>query len=140
MATVKQLIKIAEEYNLGRRCRDQHLVYKRFYLFSELRKELTLESIGKIFNVKHCSVIHGLKQHESFMKNNDRVYINTINDVFQKVNKFDIRDLHPGNMYMEVIEDEDSFITLKMYLNTKHPDLYRDNQGIISREILKEMI
>lgn len=43
------------------------LVYKRDYLFSILREEMTLQQIGRLFNRHHSVVIHGLKQHEKFM-------------------------------------------------------------------------
>ena len=43
------------------------LVYKRDYLFSILRDEMTLQQIGRLFNRHHSVVIHGLKQHEKFM-------------------------------------------------------------------------
>ena len=43
------------------------LVYKRDYLFSVLRENMTLQDIGKLFNRHHSVVIHGLKQHEKMM-------------------------------------------------------------------------
>jgi hypothetical protein len=140
MASVKQLISIAEENNLSRKCRKQDLVYKRYYLFSELRKELTLEAIANMFNLNHSTIIHGLNQHDKYMKMNDRIYINCVSNLFEKVNEFNIRDLDPGNVHMKIVNDQDSFVTMEIYLHTKHADLYRDNQGVISRELLKEMI
>jgi hypothetical protein len=140
MASVKQLITIAEENNLSRKCRKQDLVYKRYYLFSELRKELTLEAIASMFNLNHSTIIHGLNQHDKYMKMNDRIYINCVANLFEKVNEFNIRELDPGNVHMKITNDQDSFVTMEIYLHTKHADLYRDNQGVISRELLKEMI
>jgi hypothetical protein len=43
------------------------LVYKRDYLFSVLRENMTLQEIGRLFNRHHSVVIHGLKQHEKLM-------------------------------------------------------------------------
>lgn len=140
MASVKQLISIAEENNLSRKCRKQDLVYKRYYLFSELRKELTLEAIASMFNLNHSTIIHGLNQHDKYMKMNDRIYINSVANLFEKANEFNIRELDPGNVHMKITNDQDSFVTMEIYLHTKHADLYRDNQGVISRELLKEMI
>jgi hypothetical protein len=140
MASVKQLISIAEENNLSRKCRKQDLVYKRYYLFSELRKELTLEAIGNMFNLNHSTILHGLNQHDKYMSMNDRIYINSVANLFEKVNEFNIRDLDPGNVHMKITNDQDSFVTMEIYLHTKHADLFRDNQGVISRELLKEMI
>jgi hypothetical protein len=140
MASVKQLITIAEENKLARKCRKQDVVYKRYYLFSELRKELTLESIGNMFNLNHSTILHGLNQHDKYMKMNDRIYINSVAPLFEKVNEFNIRQLDPGNVHMKITNDHDSFVTMEIYLHTKHADLFRDNQGVISRELLKEMI
>lgn len=140
MATVKQLLKIAEEHNLIRKCRNQPLVYKRYYIFNELRKELTLEAIARLFQMNHSTVLYGLKQHDLFMRMNDRIYINIVSELFQKVNEFAIDELDSSNMHMKIINDEDSFITIELYINTKHADIYRENQGMVTRELFKEML
>jgi hypothetical protein len=140
MASVKQLIKLAEEHKINRRCRNRELVYKRYYLFSELRKELTLEAIARLFEMNHSTVLYGINQHDTFIKMNDRIYINTVADLFERVNEFNIRDMDPSNVHIKIINDEGQFITMEIYLHTKHADLYRDNQGVISREVLKEML
>ena len=47
------------------------LVYKRNYLFSILRENMTLQEIGRLFNRRHSLVIHGtvsythLRAHET---------------------------------------------------------------------------
>lgn len=140
MATVKQLLRLAQDQNLIRKCRNQTLVYKRYYMFNELRKELTLEAIASIFNMNHSTVLYGLKQHEQFIKMNDRIYINAVSDLFEKINEFNLGDIDSSNLHARVIKDEEQFITIELYLSTKHPALFRDNQGIISRELLKEML
>ena len=93
-----------------------------------------------MFNLNHSTILHGLNQHDKYMKMNDRIYINCVAPLFQKVNEFNIRDLDPGNVHMKITNDQDSFITMEIYLHTKHADLYRDNEGVISREVLKEML
>jgi hypothetical protein len=74
------------------------------------------------------------------MRMNDRIYINTVSQLFEDLNKFSIQELDGNNIHMQIINDEDQFITMEVMLYTKHADIYRDNQGIISREILKEML
>jgi hypothetical protein len=93
-----------------------------------------------MFNLNHSTILHGLNQHDKYMKMNDRIYINSVAPLFEKVNEFNIRDLDPGNVHMKITNDQDSFVTMEIYLHTKHADLFRDNQGVISRELLKEMI
>jgi hypothetical protein len=140
MATLKQIMRMAQDQKLIGRCRKREMVYMRYYLFSELRKELTLETIGKLFKMNHSTVLYGLKQHDQFMRMNDRIYINTVSQLFEDLNKFSIQELDGNNIHMQIINDEDQFITMEVMLYTKHADIYRDNQGIISREILKEML
>jgi hypothetical protein len=116
------------------------MVYQRYYIFSELRKDLTLEAIARLFEMNHSTVLYGLKQHDMFMRMNDRIYIQVVSDLFQKLNEFAIEELDGSNIHMKIVNDEDQFITLEIILYTKHADIYRDNQGLITREILKELL
>ena len=43
------------------------LVYKRNYLFSILRENMTLQEIGRLFNRRHSLVIHSINTHEKMM-------------------------------------------------------------------------
>ena len=69
---VKYLIK---EFSLDVQSRSQALVYQRFYLYYELRKNCTLQEIGEIFGKDHASVLHGIKMHEAWSLVNDKEYL-----------------------------------------------------------------
>lgn len=74
----KHLIK---QYGLDLNSRSQTLVYQRFYLYYELRKNCTLQEIGEIFGKDHASVLHGIKMHEAWSLVNDKQYLSTIKPI-----------------------------------------------------------
>jgi hypothetical protein len=62
-----QLIEyLIKEHGLTTKDRSRHYIYKRSYLYHELRKlDFTLEDIGEMFGGKHyATVLHGIRQHE----------------------------------------------------------------------------
>jgi len=62
-----QLIEyLIKEHGLTTKDRSRNYIYKRYYLYNELRQlEYTLEDIGMMFGGKHyATVLHGLRQHE----------------------------------------------------------------------------
>jgi hypothetical protein len=69
------IMDLAEKHGLKVRNRKRELVYKRYYLWSELRRWHSLSAIGEMFNMDHCSVLHGLKQHNVWMKAKDYEYL-----------------------------------------------------------------
>lgn len=64
---IEQLIK---EHGLANKGRSRGIVYKRYYLYNELRAlHFTLEDIGAMFGGKHyATVLHGLRQHEDLKR------------------------------------------------------------------------
>ena len=69
--------ELVEAYDLRNKCRDRGLIYKRYFLYNELRTSgFSLSQIGEIFGKHHASIIHGLKTHENLMGYNDEEYKN----------------------------------------------------------------
>ena len=66
MTKLELIEKAIEDFDLKSTCRSQTYIYRRCYLYSELRNlQCTLTEIGEMFGGKHYStVINGLKQHE----------------------------------------------------------------------------
>ncbi len=65
-------------YNLTTSCRDRDLVYKRAYIYSELRKlGMNLSDIGRLLDKHHATIINGLKVDNQF-QNCDKLYDNAI--------------------------------------------------------------
>lgn len=76
------ILQYIEDNNLTARHRYRHYTYKRFYLYNLLREEgLTLYEIARIFKRDHVSVIHGIKQHKDLISVNDRIYLDTIEEL-----------------------------------------------------------
>ena len=63
-----------ELHNLISTKRSRVIVYKRYYLFSELKKlGLNLSEIGRMLEKDHVTVIHGLNVDNQF-QNCDKIY------------------------------------------------------------------
>jgi hypothetical protein len=81
-------------YNLTSNSRKRDLVYKRYYIYFELKKcNLSLEFIGNMVNRDHSSVIHGIKQHQYYYKC-DKLY----DDAIAEIREY----LHPSKILKEL--------------------------------------
>jgi hypothetical protein len=67
--------ELVEAYDLRNKARDRGLIYKRAYLYHELRTSgFSLSQIGEIFGKHHATIIHGLRTHENLTGYNDEDY------------------------------------------------------------------
>jgi len=66
MTKLELIEEIIEQYKLWSKNRSREYIYKRYYLYNELRVlGFSLDEIGKMFGGKHhATIIHGLRQHE----------------------------------------------------------------------------
>jgi len=81
IANIQVLI---EQYELKQVCRRQDVIYKRYYLYDQLRKaNYSLSAIGKIFDKNHASVLHGIRMHDVFTKSKDKIYKMYTADIVQ---------------------------------------------------------
>ena len=72
---IENVQDLIEQFDLKKKCRKQEVIYKRYYLYNQLRKaNYSLGAIGKIFNKDHASVLHGLRMHEVYTLSKDKVY------------------------------------------------------------------
>ncbi len=72
--TIKNIITINE---LDSSSRKRENVYRRFFLYNELRSMSEFKSlkwIGKLFNRDHSSVVHGLSVHDILTEIKDPMY------------------------------------------------------------------
>jgi hypothetical protein len=66
---------LVEAYDLKNKTRTRGLLYKRYFLYHELRTSgFSLTQIGDIFGKHHASIIHGLKTHVNLMSYEDPDY------------------------------------------------------------------
>jgi len=83
IANIQVLI---EQYELKQVCRRQDIIYKRYFLYDQLRKaNYSLSAIGKIFDKNHASVLHGIRMHEVFTKSKDKIYKMYTADIVNKL-------------------------------------------------------
>lgn len=72
IAIIHELI---EKYDLTNKCRDRGLIYKRAFLYNELRTSgFSLTQIGEIFGKHHATIIHGLRTHKDLTGYQDAEY------------------------------------------------------------------
>lgn len=69
---IKRIKNLIEQDGLTRKRRDRHLVHKRMFLFTLLKKKgFTVAEIGRLFNLHHSTIIYGIKKHEELLSLND---------------------------------------------------------------------
>jgi len=85
---VKQEIEARDlAYRHGANNRMRYKVYQKYYLMHYLRKhKLTLQEIGDLFGLKHCTVLYGAQQAEWLKK--DRLFLKMTDDLRQKFEKY----------------------------------------------------
>lgn len=71
-----ELIKqIIEQDGLANKNRKREVVYRRFYLFRKLREDgQSLKGIGKLFNMNHATILHGLRTYQNLIDVNDKCF------------------------------------------------------------------
>lgn len=67
--------ELVEAYDLRNKRRDRGLIYKRYFLYNELRTSgFSLSQIGEIFGKHHATIIHGLRTHKDLTGYGDEDY------------------------------------------------------------------
>ena len=123
---VKYLIK---EFLLDTQSRSQALVYQRFYLYYELRKNCTLQEIGEIFGKDHASVLHGIKMHEAWTLIGDKQYLSTIKAIKEEFQLQMMEGFSKGDelrIYLEDIFQDVATLNVKMRVNKNFLDKLGD--------------
>ena len=114
---VKYLIK---EFSLDIQSRSQALVYQRFYLYYELRKNCTLQEIGEIFGKDHASILHGIRMHEAWTLIGDKQYLSTIKAIKEEFHLQMMEGFSKGDELRISLEDvfqDVASLNIKMKVN-----------------------
>jgi DNA-binding transcriptional MerR regulator len=91
---IEKIKYMIELHNLTTSCRDRDLVYKRAYIYSELRKlGMNLSEIGRLMDKHHATIINGLKVDNQF-QNCDKIY----DDIIAPIKDY----LYPGDAPIEL--------------------------------------
>jgi hypothetical protein len=102
-------------YDLTNKCRDRGLIYKRAYLYHELRTSgFSLSQIGEIFGKHHATIIHGLRTHKDLTGYGDEDYKHEIYQLKEQLEgsviiypneKRQVRDLKTDIIEAKTIRD-----------------------------------
>lgn len=83
---IQNVIEVVERHDLKKVSRKQEIIYPRYYIYSLLRDaKYSLSAIGRIFGKDHATVLHGIRMHKLFMKQNDKVYEMLIEQVKSEI-------------------------------------------------------
>jgi hypothetical protein len=70
---IHHLIKVFE---LKNKTRKREVIYKRYFIYNELRRAgLNLMQIGEIFDKHHSTIIHGITIHNDLLRFKDAFYL-----------------------------------------------------------------
>ena len=84
MTELKFLKEQITKYQLATNSRNRSYVYKRYYVMYRLNKcKLSLSEIGRLMNRHHATVIHGIKMHRRWSRQQDKVYLHEIEPLVQ---------------------------------------------------------
>lgn len=92
--TIENIETYIDEHDLKSKSREREKVYTRFYLMMILLRYFKLTSlrIGPMFNRDHCSVLHGVRECEKWIGDNDKTFLDAISDARQLFPEYDSID------------------------------------------------
>jgi hypothetical protein len=75
MNRVELLKEVIEKYTLTDTTRKRDVLFKRYYVYNELREcGFSLSQIGRLFNKHHATILHGLRIHKDLTSYRDADY------------------------------------------------------------------
>ena len=133
-----KLIELVHQYNLLERTRKRDKVYKRFFLMSELHKYMNLTDTGKIFKMKHCSVLHGIRQHLIWMEVKDPEYLKAIDEIYQELYQIDVNDIADQNIHVKTLGIQGHLVDVSIKLISVDSRRFHRLNGIMTKEEFKK--
>tara|TARA_R100001510_G_C7566686_1_gene144711 strand:- start:250 stop:618 length:369 start_codon:yes stop_codon:yes gene_type:complete len=87
---IDKILHVIERDGLKKKDRHREMVHKRAFLFAILREEkYPLNYIGKLFNLHHATVIHGIKNYHQWMKIKDPTFLEDVQDYMVFLDYYD---------------------------------------------------
>ncbi len=124
---IEKIREVIKEYELDKPGRQRGKVYMRFYLFNLLKREqFNRVETGQEFNMAHCTVVHGLTQHDNLKK--DKLYIRYtqhLRDIFEGVDEEEISLNKAQDLKADVLKCENFWQMVKIQNDIKD-GLYGD--------------
>lgn len=76
MNRLEKINDLIEKYSLKEKTRRRDVLFKRYYIYNELRNYgLSLSMIGEIFGKNHATILHGLRVHKDMLSYRDVDYV-----------------------------------------------------------------
>ena len=129
MTEIKFLKEQITKYQLATNSRNRAYVYKRYYIMYRLNKcKLSLSEIGRLMNRHHATVIHGIKMHRRWSRQQDKVYLHEIEPLVQTAINNDYEDKYKVsavenfnyiNVRIQMPWDYDKVHKFKEYMTAK---------------------
>jgi hypothetical protein len=103
---IHQLIEL---YKLTDKTRKREIIYKRFFIYNELRQAgLTFSQIGEIFGKNHATIMYGISVQNDLLRFKDAVYLAEIETLKQALgdSKFpNVKKLFKGELGADLKRD-----------------------------------
>lgn len=124
--------KLIDKYELNKRIRDREIVYKRNFIMAMMYRHIQNYSVvGKHFGLKHCSVMHAVKNHNEWSSNKDKLYLQLINDIKAEYLLFSKHHFYTNKVNCNVVENDGDFIVMNIKFVAK--DFFLED-GMIDKE------
>lgn len=131
---VKSLISI---YNLDTKSRKREIVYQRNYLMAMLNREMTFQAIGDLFGLKHCAVMHAVKNHHEWMQLNDKYYQDIIRNIKLEFEQYNSFEFYMNHIHCETLQCDHDFVVMQIRFSK---DNFEAVNGFVNHEQFKEMV
>ena len=131
MTELKFLKEQITKYQLATNSRNRSYVYKRYYVMYRLNKcKVSLTQIGKMLNRHHATVIHGIKMHRRWSRQQDKVYLHEIDPLVQSA-----KDLNYEDKYKVSAVEQFNYINVKIQMPYEYDKVHQFKEYMTAKEL-----
>ena len=131
MTELKFLKEQITKYQLATNSRNRSYVYKRYYVMYRLNKcKLTLSEIGRLMNRHHATVIHGIKMHRRWSRQQDKVYLHEIEPLVQAA----LQDNYEDKYKVSAIE-QFNYINVRIQMPWDYDKVHKFKEYMTAKEL-----
>ena len=131
MTELKFLKEQITKYQLATNSRNRSYVYKRYYVMYRLNKcKLTLSEIGRLMNRHHATVIHGIKMHRRWSRQQDKVYLHEIEPLVQAA----LQDNYEDKYKVSAVE-QFNYINVRIQMPWDYDKVHKFKEYMTAKEL-----
>ena len=138
MNRLEKINYLIEKYSLKEKTRKRDVIFKRYYIYNELRNYgLSLNMIGEIFGKNHATILNGLRVHNDMLISKNVDYISETSIIKSTLDGLDFPDVSPffkkGKYYdlKEDILNANSFYLFKRIQRRVKMGFYEKNSTFV---------